>query len=170
MAKTTGIPIYYFDSCLLLAIINEEVGRFETVEAILEDAEKKECQVYTSQMSVAEVAFGDQEKKGKALSDAAQRKIEKLWHPSGPIQLVDVHSIIAVQSRELIRQAMKDGWTNGEDWSIKPPDAIHLATAKLVSAKHFFTYDDRLLKLKKTGLDIRKPFLKQGRIGMNPSP
>jgi predicted nucleic acid-binding protein len=169
MAKTRQLPIYYFDSCLFLSLINAESDRFKLIEAILDDAQKQECEVYTSQLSVAEVAFGEQEKKGRALSANAEKNIEKLWHPDSPVRLIDVHSIIAIEPKAIIRRAMQKGWTKDEDWSIKPSDAIHLATAKIIGAKYFFTYDTRLLKLTQTGLDIRLPFLEQGRLGVNPT-
>jgi predicted nucleic acid-binding protein len=169
MAKTPKIPVYYLDSCVFLALINKEANRFKVVEAILDDAEARECEVYTSQLTVAEVAFAEQEKKKRTLSDTVENKISKLWHPSAPTLLVDVHPNISAGARDIIRQAMKDGWTRGEDWSVKPPDAIHIATAILMKAEKFFTYDDRLLRLrKKAGVDICEPFLVQGRIGVNP--
>jgi predicted nucleic acid-binding protein len=167
MAKApTSIPVFYFDSCLFLALVNEEPNRFKVIEVLLENAEKQECEIWTSQLSIVEVAFGEQEKKGKALSKATESKISKLWHPSSPVRIVDVHSLITLAAKDLIRNAMKQGWTKGEDWSIKPPDAIHLATAKLAKATYFFSYDVRLLKLKTCGVDIREPFLQQGMLGV----
>jgi predicted nucleic acid-binding protein len=170
MAKvSTKVPGYYFDACLFLVLINDDAPRSKMVEALLDDAEAGNCEIYTSQLSVAEVAFGDQEKKGKALSALAEKKIDKLWHPTSPIRLIDVHNGVSSEARSVIRQAMKQGWTKGENWSVKPPDAIHVASAKLLKVQHLFTYDDRLIKLDRhAGISIREPFLLQGRLGVNP--
>jgi predicted nucleic acid-binding protein len=167
MAKTPSkATTYYFDACVFLSLINEESGRCDTVEAILDDAEHQRCEVHTSQMSVAEVSFGEQEKKGKVLSAAVEKNINSLWHPGSPVRLVDLHQMISEEAKSIIRKAMKDGWTLGETWSVKPSDAVHIATAKIVKAQYFFTYDGRLLKLKHTGIEIREPFLMQGRLGI----
>jgi predicted nucleic acid-binding protein len=51
-----------------------------------------------------------------------------------------------------MREAMAKGW------SLKPPDAIHLATALQHSADRFHTYDDRLSKHADiSGLIIAEP-------------
>ena len=145
MAKQAKVPIYYFDTCVFLALINKEKDRYHIVEAILDDADNKECEVHTSQLSVTEVAYGAQEKQGKALSTKAKRDMDKLWHPDSPVRLVDVHPNITLEARELIRLAMEDGWAKNEEWSLGPPDAIHLATAKQVGASPVFTYDLKLI-------------------------
>lgn len=59
--------------------------------------------------------------------------------------MLDVDSLIAAEARKIIRQAMKQGWTAGEEWSIKPADAIHIATALAIKATYLFTDDARLL-------------------------
>jgi predicted nucleic acid-binding protein len=169
MAKATGkVPVYYFDSCVFLSLINETAGRFKIIEVILDNSERHECEVYTSQITITEVAFAEQEKKGKALSAATEKKIDKLWHPTSPVKLIDVHSALSIGARLVIRQAMKQGWTKGEDWVIKPFDAMHVATAQAVKADYLFTYDARLLKLIKAhvGIEIKEPFLRQGIIGV----
>lgn len=171
MAKSKAAPPkYYFDACLFLALINEDGERFKIVEAILDDAENNAAEVHTSRLSVVEVAFGESEKKGKALSAAAERKIDKLWHPSSPIRISDVHGLVTLEARSLMRQAMAEGWNRNTEWSLKPPDAIHLATAKVLKVAKFFTYDSRLKKLDKlSGCDVCEPFLTQGRIGVGGS-
>ncbi len=151
---------------MFLALVNEEPGRYQTVEALLEDADKEECEVFPSLLSIVEVAFGDQEKKGRAVSTKVEKLIDKLWHPRSPVKLVDVETLVCLEARNIIRNSMKQGWTKGQDWSIKPPDAIHIATAKRLRASYFFTYDVRLLNIKSAEIDIREPFLAQGRINI----
>jgi hypothetical protein len=87
-----------------------------------------------------EVAYGLTEQQGKALDPEVEDKIGKLWLPDSPVKVVELHRDIADKARRFIREAMI------KDWSLKPADAIHLATAAYMEAIEFHTYDGELTK------------------------
>ncbi len=69
-----------------------------------------------------------------------ESKIDLLWDHDSILELIEVHHEISSIARDLIRQAL----TN--KWALKPLDAIHLASAKWLGIKEFFTYDSALQK------------------------
>ena len=76
-----------------------------------------------------------------------------------PIDTVELYDQIAGEARTLIRYAVQQGW------SLKPPDAIHLATATRMQATELFTYDTALPKYAaRTGLSIGEPYNPQGQL------
>ena len=52
----------YVDANVLLAYLGNETGRAEIVEALLDEARRSEIEIITSVLSIAEVAFGAQER------------------------------------------------------------------------------------------------------------
>jgi predicted nucleic acid-binding protein len=150
------IPRVYWDACVLLHYIEGTPDRVETIASLLDAAERGEAIVYTSQLSIAEVAFGKEKKEGKALDPDVEERINKLWHPQSPVKLVEVHQLVAYEARSLMRQFLPRGW------SLKPPDAIHFATAKELKVSEFFTYDDKLFRYSdELGFKVCAPYAKQ---------
>ncbi len=130
--------LLYWDADVLLSYINGDEGRVEHIRALLADADKGLVNIATSTFSVTEVAFAAQEKAEKAarvLEDVEDERIRKLWLPSSPIRLVEFHLLLAERSRELLRESITRGW------SLKPADAIHLASAENIGAAKLHTYN-----------------------------
>ena len=117
-------PLIYWDANVMLSYINEYANRQPTIEALLYDGENGLIELVTSTISLVEVAFAQAEKDAQSLDAKVEAKIDKLWYPIGPIRLVEFHRLIAQQARGLLRLAMSTGQ------HLRPPDAIHLATAK----------------------------------------
>jgi predicted nucleic acid-binding protein len=136
MPSSEPEPVYW-DSDVLLAYVNGEDGRVENIRALLNDADRGLVQILTSTLSVTEVAFAAHEKAGGALDAEADENIRQLWLPPSPINLVEFHFRLAERSRDMIRIAVTNGWR------LKPPDAIHLATAESVGAVKLHTYNLR---------------------------
>jgi hypothetical protein len=86
------------------------------------------------------VALAAAEKQSGALSVATLATIDNLWEPPSPVRLVEVHRLIATGARNLMRQATPDGLV------LRPPDAIHLSTARRAACAEFLTYDTNLHK------------------------
>ena len=91
-------------------------------------------------VSIVEVSFAAQEKSQQALDQAVEDRISQLWEPGSPVRLVEFHELVATEARALMRQALPEGW------SLKPMDAIHLATARRIETDAFHTYEPALQK------------------------
>lgn len=139
----SSVPTYYWDACVLLALVNGEAARLPDLEALLDAASKSEITILTSTVSKVEVAFGAAEQQRGALDAGVEAKISQLWDTGSPVKLVDFHEILADDARGLIRKAMVG------TWSLKGLDAIHLATAIRHKADAFHTYDGQLLSIAK---------------------
>jgi predicted nucleic acid-binding protein len=136
--------VLYWDSCVFLSYIEEVPGRISTLEDVLEEiSENKDSIIFTSSMSTVEVAFSDGEKDKRKLDPEIQSKIDALWEDNSVVEMVDLSPIVAQMSRKLMRDALPHGK------SLKPNDAIHLATAEWLnkyvrSIDEFQTYDQKL--------------------------
>jgi len=153
--KVDVIKRVYFDADVLISLISKTKGRFHIIEDLMNEAENGKIIIFTSQYSVAEVAFAEHEKPSgenpkPKIDKFIPDKINKLWHPDSIIKLVDVHHLITRNAKDLMRRV--------HPLSLKPPDAIHLATAKMMGVSDYFCYDDRLDKFaKKLGYHIKRP-------------
>ncbi|HEY7088817.1 MAG TPA: type II toxin-antitoxin system VapC family toxin [Tepidisphaeraceae bacterium] len=133
------VPRLYWDACVFLSFIEDHPGRAPVIESLLEDCEQGKFEIWTSHMSIVEVAFAKTEKDGKALDAEVEKEIDSLWHPSSPIKLVEVSELICTGARTLVREGIE------KQHSVRSADAVHLATAQLVDVDEFCTYDQRLL-------------------------
>lgn len=148
----------YWDSCVPLSFINGTPERLPVIEEIFRMARRGEVELLTSVLTQTEVAFGASEQAGGQLDAAVEEKIDGLWTPSSPLKPVEFYDLVARDAMGLIRRGLAQGWGK-----LKPPDAIHLATAQRVGVDRFHTYDDRLLKWDGTaGFPITEPALAQG--------
>lgn len=144
----------YWDTSVFLEGFDGTSARQELVAYMLEECTLGRLVIYTSTLSIAEVQYAKSEKAQKALSKSTERAIAKLWHPGSKIRLVEVHELICREAAMLSRSALGWGWDtkHPEGFSIKAPDAIHLATAirvsKLNNSKisEFNAYDDGYTK------------------------
>ena len=115
------------------------------LESLLEESARGIIKLYTSEISRVEVAFAASEQKRRVLDPAMEARIDSLWDDQDAITMVEYHSGIAVEARNLMRDAIT------RDWSLKPLDAIHLATTQWLSKAgyaiaEFHTYDTRLFR------------------------
>ncbi|MCU1487938.1 MAG: OppA [Actinomycetia bacterium] len=129
----------YWDSCVFVAYIGGEPDRARNVADLLEDAAERRIEIITSTATIVEVAYATSEKAG-GLDPLIEDNINALWGDSSPVSLVEFHDALAVKARDLIRYSLSEGW------SLKPYDAIHLATAQHHGAKALHTYDLTSLK------------------------
>lgn len=126
---------------MFLSIIEGNVDRLAVIEAILDEYHRGQVEIFTSTLSITEVAFAKFEKEGKALDPAVEASIDKLWLPNSPFTLFEVHDGITRAARDLMRKSLAE---LGK--CPKPADAIHLVTAERCAANAFHTYDGPLLK------------------------
>jgi predicted nucleic acid-binding protein len=143
---------FYWDACVFLAAVNGDPARLPHIEAMLDAASKGDIVILTSTLSKVEVAFGASEQLHKVLDPAVEEKIEQLWDTGSPVKVVEFHEVLADDARRLIRHAVEKGW------SLRPADAVHLATAMRHKATCFHTYDTRLPKFTGViGIAVEEP-------------
>ncbi len=146
------MPKYYWDANVFLSIIIGEIDRIPTVNAILDDCENNHAEVHTSILSIAEVAFSEEEKTTKILDPDIEESINELWSPESPIKIVELYDRVIFTAKTYMRNAISEGF------SLKPMDAIHLATASSITADEYNTYDKKLHKFSDMiGLRIKEP-------------
>lgn len=154
----------YLDANVFIAYLANEAGRASVVASLLEDAEHRRIELLTSVLSVTEVAFVASEH-ASGDSDADENAIAQLWIPESPIKLVDLSMRIAERAREIVRASRKSNMRR-----IKPPDAIHLATAEMNGCDRFFTYEAETTRPQWehwVALTVSEPFSDHPRLDFN---
>lgn len=133
--RPDSLKLVYWDSCVFLSMIEGDAERMDGIHSVLDEMKQGRIKIYTSVLSIAEVTFVKTEREKNALDKAVEERIAALWQPGSPFVLVDVFREIVIDSQKLVRDSLKHGMT------IKPPDAIHFATARRVGCSDFHTFD-----------------------------
>jgi len=102
---------------------------------LAESRRSNDLQIVTSELSRTEVAFAQYERDKKTLDPQVEAAINAMWDDRTAIRMVDVHQLLTADARQFMRLSLPAGL------SLKPADAIHLATAKWLKASSFHTYD-----------------------------
>ena len=141
----------YWDSDCWLSLINAVPERVSILESLLSDSKSKlgDIELVTSVIAKVEVAFAQSEYQGNQIDPSVEDAIDALWADTA-VTLIEFHDLIALEARGLVRSGLHQAW------SLKPLDAIHLATAKWFDVDEFHTYDKRLIK-EGLGFPIRNP-------------
>lgn len=158
---TTRPHRVYLDSNVLLAYLANEDGRASVVASILEDATAKGMKLVTSVLSIAEVAYISTDRAGTNLL-GSEEAIDQLWAPSSPINVVGVSAKVARNARTIIRKSK-----SLEMKVVKPPDAIHLASAIAADCDRLYTYERESTRLqweRLTELSVVEPFVGEPRL------
>lgn len=143
---------FYWDACNFLYYLNGDKDRLPTLEALLYQASRGDLTIFTSTISIAEVAFVVHEVRARMLDEQEVQKLDRFWGDRNTIVLVEFHRVIATAARTLIRQAMI------RRWRLDPNDAMHLATAQILGVDEVHTYDDKLFKFSPlVGCPIHEP-------------
>ena len=160
MAMVNRTQLIYWDSCVVLAYMNAEQERLPTIEAIIQNVAKSNGQtkLVTSMIAKVEIAYIALEKDKRTLDPAIEKRFDDFWHDDSIIELVELHDEIARLARSLMRQTIASGRR-----TLKPFDAIHLATAKSIGAKEFQTYNIKDFEQlsTSTGLTVCEPHIDQ---------
>jgi predicted nucleic acid-binding protein len=156
MADTARVV--YWDACVWLSYVNQMPARMPILDALLHDSAVGSIKLYSSELARVEVAFAATEQRGRALDQQMEQSIDGLWANPEAAVLVEHHSGISLAARTLMREAVTRGW------SLKPLDAVHLATAQWLSGvgitvDEFHTYDHRLQRFESlVGCRITEPY------------
>ncbi|HEX5010279.1 MAG TPA: type II toxin-antitoxin system VapC family toxin [Planctomycetota bacterium] len=128
MVTTTATSRVYFDSCVFIDAIQETPGRIDHIRQIIEAAKRDELRVFASTLAIAEVAKPD---KATTAPTEEQLRLIHDFFENDYLARVQVDTPVARLAARIVR-----------DHSVKPPDAIHLATALRARVDNFYTYDD----------------------------
>ena len=146
----------YWDSCVWLRYINETPTDKEVLDILLNDSAMRSGDIHliTSLIAQTEVAFGAAEQNNQTLDADVEQKIDSLWKDRRAVTVVEYYPALALEARGLIRMSVERGW------SLRPYDAIHLATAQRLEVTEFHTYDDKLLRFTgDLGFPIMEPYV-----------
>lgn len=130
---------YYWDSCVFLSYIQDDPGRADVIEAMLDAAKRRDILIYTSTETITEVAYHRVEKERRSLDSTIPLKLDRLWQNRQVVQLINFHQGLAYQARDLLRRSLI------VEPVLKPKDAIHLVTAASINVDLFNTYDKKLI-------------------------
>lgn len=139
--------ILYWDSDAFLGWFQEEPGKVELCEGTLERAKAGELVIVTSTLTITEVLW----KRNSPPVTKDKATIVRRFFRRSYIRVRNVTRSVAESAQDLV-------W----DKSIRPKDAIHVATALEANASVLETFDEFLIKLSGTvggnpPLIIRKP-------------
>jgi predicted nucleic acid-binding protein len=154
----------YWDSCVFLSYINADPGRIDTLDALLDEIQKSngEKRIVTSILTKVEVAWSAIEHTTQTLSPNVEQTIDALWNDESVIGFIELHDGIVIRARDLMRQSLTQGW------SLKPADAIHLASAQWLGVEELHTYDDKLPRYgTMIGCKICEPYTTQFRMNFD---
>lgn len=138
----------YWDACSWIAYIQQEKpgpnstfteNRYEMCSSILRLAVAGKLEIATSCFTLAEVC------KKPDIKTLPTGDLARFFDHSYILQ-VSVDKNVGVRAQNLQMSGLS---------GLKPPDAVHLASAVVARAEEFHTFDEKLLKLNETfdGLD-----------------
>ena len=126
-------PTYYWDSCVFLAWIQDEVrpsGEMDGVREVIERSKRRECRIVTSVLTSVEVLDSRLPVGLKKLFYGLLKRINRLGMETKVAELA--HDL---RDHYMARSAEFGGKT------LSAPDAIHLATAIIHRVTEFHTFD-----------------------------
>ena len=144
---------------MFLSYVNEAPGRMPVLNALMEQSAAAEITIYTSAFSRVEVAFTDSEQQSRSPSPDIENLLDDLWANRNVVRAIEIVPPITLSARRLMRDAIARGW------SLKPPDAIRLATAQWLPSAgfgvdEFHTYDSSLFRYADVvRFDIVEPYV-----------
>jgi len=138
MPKTKRV---YWDACIWIAVINEErsvpikdgttENRFAMCESVMEQAKSGNLEIVVSAFTLAEVC------KSREAKDENPSKLPNFLDHDFMI-VVPVDKDVGLKAQSLQISGLV---------SLKPPDAIHLASAQKANCEEFHTFDKGLIGL-----------------------
>lgn len=141
-------PLVYFDACcfidlaktrLSIPTLSEREKHIYFCRKLLEASRAKEVIVYTSTVTMAECVKLEDTSRPNGQQTVADERVQKLF--KGMLQ--SGVGVMPVAATPAITEAARNlRWKHGI--TVKPMDAIHIATALAMKCTHFVTTDDKL--------------------------
>lgn len=129
----------YWDASAFVAFIVGEPGRAEDCRKLLDEAASGAYLLFTSAITLAEVT----RKRHQPVNPDVRQTIEKFFE-NPYIETVNADRFTVLRARDLIFQHL----------SLRPNDAIHLASAQRANCTMLYTYDKDLLDLNGSIIDL----------------
>jgi len=146
----------YWDSNVFLHYFEATPQYIVTLDGIIEQLRHTQGKLLTSTIARVEVAFVQDERTQKKLDPAIEQKMDAMWADYSLIEFVELNDLIAKNARTLMRQAIL------RKNSLRPFDAIHLASADWAKAVEIHTYEPKWLKFGNGALincPIKEPYV-----------
>lgn len=131
----------YWDACTWIAYINSEKvvplrsggteNRFSMCSSVFELAKKSKIEIVTSAFTLAEVC----------------KSADILSSPLDNLASFFERSYILLIPVDLQIGRLAQNYQTSGLGGLKPPDAVHLASARRASVQEFHTFDDKILSL-----------------------
>ena len=131
----------YWDSNLFIHYAAGSPEWIDALDALITEARSGDLRIATSAFSMVEAAFTPSEKDNAALSREVELAFRTMLEDFTLVRVVEFDRQIAGAARDLMRSVLPDRR------SLKPGDAIHVATARALGADVFFSTDNRLRRL-----------------------
>lgn len=148
----------YWDACCFLYYLNGTAGKVEHLERLLDKASNKnEIIIFTSHLSVVEVAYASHEMVGGNLPPEIDESIEALWQDTNAIEVIEVNDEITYTARDLIRWSINQGFK-----ALRSVDAIHIATAIYSQVAELNSYEAKFKRYEPyLDFPVREPAAEQ---------
>jgi predicted nucleic acid-binding protein len=135
-----------WDSCVFIDGLRKTADRFPRISELESEAKSRRLFIFASTLAIAEVVklkeYGD-------LTEDEHRDISAYFRHKF-IKVIPVDRVIARAAAEIVREH-----------SLKPPDAIHIATANRCRCAVLYTYDGPMLEkngqIGSPSLPIKRP-------------
>ena len=165
------VPDLYLDSCVSMSYLNGDVDRVPHIEELLRRAQRGQSRLHTSILALTEVAYIAEQLSLRTDGSVQDEMIDRLLQNRRLIRLVRFDRAIALDARRLVREAAERRRSQGrnKEQVLKPPDAIHLASAKAAGVRTFLSYDTVYAGLRADfGFEFAEPRadIAQGRLSL----
>lgn len=165
------VPDLYLDSCVFMSYLNGDVDRVPHIDELFKQARRGQLRLHTSILALTEVAYIAEQLSLQTEGSIQDEMIDRLLRNRRLVHLVGFDRGIALEARRLVRGSAERRRNQGSDkeQALKPPDAIHLASAKSVGVRAFLAYDAVYASLQADfGFEFAEPHadIAQGRLGV----
>ena len=165
------VPDLYLDSCVSMSYLNGDIDRVPHIEELFRRARRGQLRLHTSILALTEVAYIAEQLSLRTEGSVQDEMIDRLLQNRRLIRLVRFDRAIALDARRLVREAAERRRSQGKNKEqvLKPPDAIHLASAKAAEVRAFLAYDTVYLSLQTDfGFEFAEPRadIAQGRLNL----
>ncbi len=147
MSEVTIYKRPYVETSVFIALIKGEiinaVDRGQIAQNIFDDASKGRWPILTSVFTIVEVL---KDRNQPILAEEEEQKIDNFFKHEY-IKLIEVDRFMAEHARKLART-----------YKLRPPDALHLASAIRAKADQLLTWDTDFPKTDIEGVTIKEPY------------